>query len=875
MKTRILLYCVLWLTLPIISSAQTGIFFGTVEDESNGEPLEGATVSAYLQPLGELTGSVVTGENGSYSLTLPAGQGGEIEYELVVTHTLYHSWIEPPIPLDAGDQHELHFELTPYEAIDYHGYVWSAESPDTPVSNATVQIPEIGAWDITDENGYFDLGEHLQGIHTISVSHSPPGSEGYHDELFENVEILTLLNLYLPEILAPQNLLAIRGNSLIHIEWEPPDNHTAPLLLARRQERYLATIESVTRSANPEDLAKLGPIRDKFARIEHRLNHMPEVELDQLEDFTGYRVMLDGTILDELIEEESFTADYLQNRQQYEFRVAADYGYGEEYLVWSDPVTARPRRQTSPYVWTTYEDYLWVEIRPDLGGSGIPLNLGDDDVVTGIELGNEFHLYDSTYTTINIGANGVLSFVSTDLPAPGTPFPDPTGPQGIIAPYWCDLDPGDSEEEDAWYWYDATHDRFIVLYNTGNFNGPNNNIKLFEVILDFSNQSIKFQYFNAEDGWDLDEDVVIGFEDALGVYGLSYAHSHITNGHMIQTARAIDWMEMYTNIEGTVTDSLTGEVLEGVTVGIVNGPQTTTNAYGHYTIPMLLYDDWGNRLFDLEARAEGYQHYLIHNFQLDDPEYIVTLNMAILPVDSASAPSIIDVSGRFDAGVNLQKRPPGNYEGYDGDPDTVIQYDNGEVHDAYSLNGLGDQFLYAVNFQIPGEGLLTYSEMRLTCEDDPWWPWPDDSHDPVIMFVMLNDWTDHSQVVYVSDEITTSQENPFSAIEPFTFVNQNIWVGFWNAGPGYEGICLDEERDSINDIIVTEDGGGTWQNWDGPGDPLCRAAFVTYEADNQHNSPAIRMPQEVKERVAVNGSYASTTLSEWGLGDYSLSLIHI
>ncbi len=131
--------------------------------------------------------------------------------------------------------------------------------------------------------------------------------------------------------------------------------------------------------------------------------------------------------------------------------------------------------------------YNWVEISPERGGSGSPVNLRDfgrweDDVVI-MPLPFPFTYYGQTFTEISVCSNGWLSMGGTDqrlyrnwtLPSLGTP-------DNMIAVYWDDLyDRG--LQSGVFSWYDSINNRLIIEWDNM-ANGVNNGIsETFQVIL--------------------------------------------------------------------------------------------------------------------------------------------------------------------------------------------------------------------------------------------------------------------------------------------------------------------------------------------------------------------------------------------------------
>ena len=120
--------------------------------------------------------------------------------------------------------------------------------------------------------------------------------------------------------------------------------------------------------------------------------------------------------------------------------------------------------------------YSWVEINPNRGGPGALLTMGDDQVITQTVPFSMRH-YGTNSTTLSVCSNGWLA-VGSFTTAVNQPEELPTvnGATGMIAAYWCDLDPASTGGGRVAYYNDATNHRYIVEFDsvqiyTGTSNG--------------------------------------------------------------------------------------------------------------------------------------------------------------------------------------------------------------------------------------------------------------------------------------------------------------------------------------------------------------------------------------------------------------------
>jgi len=103
-------------------------------------------------------------------------------------------------------------------------------------------------------------------------------------------------------------------------------------------------------------------------------------------------------------------------------------------------------------------EFNWTDISP----VGTELNLADDDTAT-VSLPFNFSLYDQTLDNIGISSNGYLHAPNSDgFDFTNDPIPNNAAPNGLIAPFWDDLNP--SSGGSVYHHYDSSEERFIVQY---------------------------------------------------------------------------------------------------------------------------------------------------------------------------------------------------------------------------------------------------------------------------------------------------------------------------------------------------------------------------------------------------------------------------
>ena len=163
--------------------------------------------------------------------------------------------------------------------------------------------------------------------------------------------------------------------------------------------------------------------------------------------------------------------------------------------------------------------FAWVD-----ASSGTEVFIGgedrDDNYTEAIDIGFEFRFYERTYDQLFIGTNGFVTFGEGSESFYNRPFPGDTPPNGMIAPFWDDLDIADGN---VYYQrLDGVAGRSFVVewYRIIRYNSDANLVLTFELIL-YENGDILFQYRNLNGILD---EATVGIEDGDGVDGLLYLH---------------------------------------------------------------------------------------------------------------------------------------------------------------------------------------------------------------------------------------------------------------------------------------------------------------------------------------------------------------
>jgi|GEM_PF-1503961 len=162
----------------------------------------------------------------------------------------------------------------------------------------------------------------------------------------------------------------------------------------------------------------------------------------------------------------------------------------------------------------------------DISSIGTNMYMGEWDRQT-VNMGMSFDFYGTTYTSVDVFSKGYLSFVSGgDVKYENDPIPFLDSPNGVIAPFWEDLDPADQSGA-VFYYYDSANSRFIVQFDNVVFYGGNLS-NTFQVILN-ADGKIYFQYKTMREYVD---GCTVGIENQGGTDGLEIAfnESYISDG---------------------------------------------------------------------------------------------------------------------------------------------------------------------------------------------------------------------------------------------------------------------------------------------------------------------------------------------------------
>ncbi len=183
------------------------------------------------------------------------------------------------------------------------------------------------------------------------------------------------------------------------------------------------------------------------------------------------------------------------------------------------------------YAWLDSDEvngpvYGWFEI--SLIGTELTM-IDDEESSPFINMGMSFEYYGASYDTVKVFPNGYLSFTDNLESFDIESIPNVSRPNGIIAPFRNDLDPG--SQGAVYYYYDSSNSRFIVQYENVPVYGESAG-NTFQVILDASGE-ILFQYKSMNGTLNA---CVIGVENQDGTKGLQvvYCSTYVKDSLSVQ-----------------------------------------------------------------------------------------------------------------------------------------------------------------------------------------------------------------------------------------------------------------------------------------------------------------------------------------------------
>ncbi|MBL7959283.1 hypothetical protein JNL27_03500, partial [bacterium] len=191
--------------------------------------------------------------------------------------------------------------------------------------------------------------------------------------------------------------------------------------------------------------------------------------------------------------------------------------------VWADQDSSGTYRWTNSLSPSPKVVYNWIDAT-----DGTALQLADDATSGFVNIGLDFHFYDTTVSRLMISSNGFISFDSLTASYPThVTIPSAGAPDRIIAGYWTDLIPQGTLSR---IYYKTTgtapNRKFIVTWSNYDQAGGASESITFQIVLFETSNQVLIQY-QALLGSNVDgSSCTVGIEDSAGVSGLLYCFNN-------------------------------------------------------------------------------------------------------------------------------------------------------------------------------------------------------------------------------------------------------------------------------------------------------------------------------------------------------------
>jgi len=213
-------------------------------------------------------------------------------------------------------------------------------------------------------------------------------------------------------------------------------------------------------------------------------------------------------------------------------------------------VTESDNSPSTPFTWIDITD-KGIRLEPeDFHNSARPDAALDDGTSMSVPTGFPFNFYNDVFTSIYVGVNGGLSFLSDDVNIGGY-FADVTLPspgiEALLLPFWNDLsiDPALNGHGEIYYYRSQGADSLVIeYYQVGNFESLNDSLITFEVILT-SDHTITFQYLNVG-LYDLAGDAQVALSRDEGCRMVSHCNNGSPPSHLPHNSLRVDFVPAYT-----------------------------------------------------------------------------------------------------------------------------------------------------------------------------------------------------------------------------------------------------------------------------------------------------------------------------------------
>ncbi|HEX9951753.1 MAG TPA: M36 family metallopeptidase, partial [Rubricoccaceae bacterium] len=183
--------------------------------------------------------------------------------------------------------------------------------------------------------------------------------------------------------------------------------------------------------------------------------------------------------------------------------------------------------------------HVWASIATS--GTAVTFTGGGDQGSAAVALPFPFPFYGENVTSVRVHTNGFLTTGATATTTYGHSFPSPAAPNGVISPFWYDLDGAAGNVRTL---HDAANGRFIVQYTNVRLYGEPSTSYTFQVVL-YVTGRIEYVY----NAMTPSASASAGIENGTGTDGLTVT-TPITANSTVRIEPS--WLSLTTATTGTL-----------------------------------------------------------------------------------------------------------------------------------------------------------------------------------------------------------------------------------------------------------------------------------------------------------------------------------
>ncbi|MFC3095785.1 peptidase [Alteromonas sediminis] len=177
--------------------------------------------------------------------------------------------------------------------------------------------------------------------------------------------------------------------------------------------------------------------------------------------------------------------------------------------------------------------------------------------------------FGSTYTSMKVSSNGFVSMgrSSGSVTSPeATPLPNGAEPNGVVAPFWVDLDLDGTDEGDSgsgeMYAVELATGHFVVEWKNAQIKGHPDLTVNVQLWFNFETGAVNFVYgpMSSPTLQEASQGIIVGAENAVGNVGVTYASQTSQSITGVLPAEGLE-LKLTSDTGGMIDISFTGTVL--------------------------------------------------------------------------------------------------------------------------------------------------------------------------------------------------------------------------------------------------------------------------------------------------------------------------